>query len=99
MPNGAKGNRVASGFGVAPINVNGIGKGLKGAEGDADVQDDMQREGVHGDLVLAPSVDPVIVEEVGVLEVSEDSKFDDKGNICSALLEQRGFSLLDANSN
>jgi len=71
-----KGDRVAGGLEVAPIDVNGVGEGLEGVEGNADGQDDLQGGGVHGDTEGLPGRDPVLDEEVGVLEVAEDSEVD-----------------------
>ena len=77
---GAKGDGVAGGLEVAPIDVDGVGEGLEGVEGDADGQDDLQGGGVHGDAEGLPGRDPVLDEEVGVLEVAEDAEVDGEGH-------------------
>ena len=72
----AKGDGVPGSLEVAPIDVNGVGEGLEGVEGDADGQDDLQGGGVHGDAKAVPGGDPILDEEVGVLEVAEDAEVD-----------------------
>ena len=71
----ATGSRVA--LKVAAVDVDGVGRGSgEGVEGDADGQDDLQGGGVHGDAEGLPGGDPVLDEEVGVLEVAEDAEVD-----------------------
>ena len=77
---GTKGDGVTGGLEVAPIDVDGVGEGLEGVEGDADGQDDLQGGGVHGDAKGLPGRDPVLDEEVGVLEVAEDAEVDGEGD-------------------
>ena len=77
---GTKGHGVAGGLEVAPVDVDGVGEGLEGVEGDADGQDDLQGGGVHGDAEAVPGGDPVLDKEVGVLEVAEDAEVDGEGD-------------------
>ena len=77
---GGEGHGVTGGLEVAPIDVDGVGEGLEGVEGDADGQDDLQGGGVHGDAEGVPRGNPVLDEEVGVLEVAEDAEVDGEGD-------------------
>ena len=90
---------VAGGLEVAPIDVDGVGEGLEGVEGDADGQDDLQGGGVHGDAEAVPGGDPVLDEEVGVLEVAEDAKVDGEGNPQPAFLALPVIGLFDADAD
>ena len=45
---GAIGGRVSRGLEVAPIDVDGVGVGLEGVEGDAQGQDDLHGRGLPG---------------------------------------------------
>ena len=73
---GTKGDGITGGLEVAPVDVDGVGEGLEGVEGDADRQDDLQGGGVHGNAKGVPGGNPVLDEEVGVLEVAEDAEVD-----------------------
>ena len=90
---------VAGGLEVAPIDVDGVGEGLEGVEGDADGQDDLQGGGVHGDAEAVPGGDPVLDEEVGVLEVAKDAKVDGERNPETTLLALPVIGLFDADAD
>ena len=90
---------VAGGLEVAPIDVDGVGEGLEGVEGDADGQDDLQGGGVHGDAEGVPGGDPVLDEEVGVLEVAEDAEVDGEGNPEPTFLALPVIGLFDADAD
>ena len=87
---GGEGDGVAGGLEVAAVDVDGVGEGLEGVEGDADGQDDLQGGGVHGDAEAVPGGDPVLDEEVGVLEVAEDAEVDGEGDPQPAFLPLLG---------
>ena len=96
---GGEADGISGGLEVAAVDVDGVGEGLKGVEGDADGQDDMQGGGVHGDTKRIPCGDPVLDEEVGVLEVSEDAEVDGEGDPEPLFLPWLGVGLFDADAN
>ena len=77
----------------------GEGRGLEGVEGDADWQNDLQGGGVHGDAEAVPGGDPVLDEEVGVLEVAEDAKVDGEGDPQPAFLALPVTGLFNADAD
>ena len=96
---GGEGDGVSGGLEVASVDVDGVGEGLEGVEGDADGQDDLQGGGVHGDAERTPGGDPVLDEEVGVLEVAEDAEVDGEGDPEPPLLERLGVGFFDADAD
>ena len=73
--------------------------GGEGVEGDADRQDDLQGGGVHGDAEGLPGRDPVLDEEVGVLEVAEDAEADGQRHPQPPLLPRFVRCLFNADAN
>ena len=96
---GGEGDGVSGGLEVAPVDVDGVGEGLEGVEGDADGQDDLQGGGVHGDAKAVPGGDPVLDEEVGVLEVAEDAEVDGEGDPQPPFLPLPVIGLFDADAD
>ena len=72
---------------------------LEGVEGDADGQDDLQGGGVHGDAKAVPGGDPILDEEVGVLEVAEDAEVDGERNPEPTPLALPVIGLFDADAD
>ena len=96
---GCKGDGVAGGLEVAAVDVDGVGEGLEGVEGDANGQNDLQGGGVHGDAEAIPGGDPVLDEEVGVFEVREDAEVNGERDPQPSILSLPVIGLLDADAD
>ena len=80
---------------VPAVDVDDVGEGLEGVKGDADGQEDVQREAVDAHRKEIQKVDGALQEEIEIFEKDEDAEADDERRRQPELFDPLALRALD----